>query len=154
MLFQLVFESLQIPTTRAISPKLGRHKVTASTASNSLENGGQCVSPRVSTRDNCKSPKAPQANSDKGNDALKKFVKSSLSKPHTRESTTARKAKHADTEGEDKQTYAHNSEEILDRPRCSPELEEQTEDGPEKNSSYGSILDSSNPEAMPAEVTS
>ncbi|KAK6152239.1 hypothetical protein DH2020_014874 [Rehmannia glutinosa] len=127
-------ELKKIPTTRAISPKLGRHKGTAS-ASNS-----PCVSPRVS-RDNCKSPKSPLTNGDKGNAFIKKSAKSSLSKPQTREPTTPRKAKHAETEGQD-------------RPRCSPELVDQIEEEPEKNTlcSDGSNLASSNADAMPAEV--
>ncbi|KAL2229238.1 UNVERIFIED_CONTAM: Protein WVD2-like 4 [Sesamum indicum] len=137
-------ELKKIPTTRPISPKLGRNKGTT------VENSGSCVSPRVS-KDNCKSPRSPHANSDKVNAALKKSIKSSLSKSHTRDSTTARKAKTAETEGQDKKAPTQSSEEIQDRPHCSQELE----DDPEKKSSCsnGSNLASSDHEVVPAEVT-
>ncbi|KAG8374011.1 hypothetical protein BUALT_Bualt11G0086500 [Buddleja alternifolia] len=126
-------ELKKIPTTRPISPKLGRHKSTASIT----ENGGSCVSPRA-TRDNCKSPKTPKANGDR---ALKKSTKSSLSKTQTRESSTTRKVKHAEKDGQHSQPCAKSSLEIEGRPRCSPEPKDQIE---------GSAC--SNKQAMPAEV--
>ncbi|KAL2554152.1 protein WVD2-like 4 [Forsythia ovata] len=155
-------ELKKIPTTRPKSPKLGRHKGTASTVSNSLENGGSCLSPRV-TRDHCNSPKSsPRANGGKGNAALKKSIKNSQPKSHSRESITDKtreksskvKAKHAETEAQDEKTCTPNSKEILSQPVCHPELEDEIDKSPEKNSSNnGSSLASSMPVTLAAEVT-
>lgn len=84
-------ELKKIPTTRPISPKLGRHK------GGSSENG---ASPRAA-RDGCRSPKSPLSTNEKG---FKKSMKSSLSRVLTQESTTPTKAKsdkQTDTEEKD-----------------------------------------------------
>ncbi|KAK6147350.1 hypothetical protein DH2020_018262 [Rehmannia glutinosa] len=85
----------------------------------------------------------PKVELKKGNNAAsKKLTKSSLSKPQTR------KAKVGQTESQNKQTYALNSDEIQDRPRCVPEFEDQIEECPERNGAH-----CNNSEVMPADVT-
>lgn len=106
-------ELKKIPTTRPISPKLGRHKGSSS------ENG---ASPRAA-RDGCRSPKSPLSTNDKG---FKKSMKSSLSRVLTQESTTPTKAK-----------SDHKQTDIEEKDSCC---------------SNGSLVASSNPEAMPAQV--
>ncbi|CAA0843009.1 TPX2 (targeting protein for Xklp2) protein family [Striga hermonthica] len=108
-------ELKKIPTTRPISPKLGRNK------SNPVDNVVPCVSPRVSDDSNCKSPKTPRAHCA----ALKKPVKSSLSKSHAGAKTGA----------QEKQTPEHGN--VEDRPICQPEfVEKKIEDGVEKSLSF------------------
>ncbi|CAI9766423.1 unnamed protein product [Fraxinus pennsylvanica] len=143
-------ELKKIPTTRPISPKLGRNKGIASTVSNTLENGR--LSPRVT---NGNSPKStPKANGVKGNAAVKKSVKNSQLKSHSREKPSKVKAKNAESEAQDEKTCAQNLEKIPSQPVCHPELEDAIEKSPEMNSSNnGSSLASSMPETLAAEVT-
>ncbi|GER41826.1 TPX2 (targeting protein for Xklp2) proteinfamily [Striga asiatica] len=124
-------ELKKIPTTRAISPKLGRNKSNMSTP---LENGESCVNLKL-TKENCiNSPKIPIINSDKANAAQKKLPKrSSLSKPQNREPLVASKAKQASKECLKEQTNAESSDEIKDRPSCAPEMEDQKVEGDESN---------------------
>ncbi|XAR69845.1 hypothetical protein NMG60_11001584 [Bertholletia excelsa] len=65
-------ELKKIPTTRAISPKLGRHKTSAS--GKNSEGSNSCLSPHCS-----KSPKAIHAKSDKDDAASKKPLRKSQS---------------------------------------------------------------------------
>ncbi|CAN4113923.1 unnamed protein product [Withania somnifera] len=62
-------ELRKIPTTRAVSPKLGRNKNSTSTT-NSSESGGSCFSPRVA-KEQVKSPRALLSTSNKVTGASK-----------------------------------------------------------------------------------
>ncbi|XP_073066805.1 LOW QUALITY PROTEIN: protein WVD2-like 4 [Primulina eburnea] len=116
-------ELKKIPTTRPVSPKLGRRKSTEYASRNSLGNGGSTHSPSV-TKENHVLDKASEANGDKGNVvSVKKSIKSSLSKPRTQQSLAAKKVKNGDTEKKEVQINASSSEEIR-------ELENQIEECP------------------------
>ncbi|XP_073146705.1 protein WVD2-like 4 isoform X2 [Henckelia pumila] len=129
-------ELKKLPTTRPISPKLGRNKGIASLSSNTQDNGGL-------HRVDAKSPKVPLRNSEKGNPILKKSIKNSIAKAQSRESSsTSRKVKLAETE---------DLEETQDRPHCTVE---SIQEGGEKTSTddLGSNLALKNSEGIPTEV--
>ncbi|XP_073309217.1 uncharacterized protein [Primulina huaijiensis] len=140
-------ELKKIPTTRPVSPKLGRRKSTESTARNSIENGGSTLSPIV-TKENQALDKSSEANGDKGNVvSVKKSIKSLESKPRTRQSLAAKKVKNGETEKKEVQINAPSSEEIR-------ELENQVEECPENNFSNenGEFLGSTTSVAIASEV--
>ncbi|XP_075488483.1 uncharacterized protein LOC142527525 isoform X2 [Primulina tabacum] len=140
-------ELKKIPTTRPVSPKLGRRKSTESTARNSLENGGSTLSPIV-TKENQALDKSSEANGDKGNVvSVKKSIKSLESKPRTRQSLAAKKVKNGETEKKEVQINATSSEEIR-------ELDNQFEECPENNFSNenGEFLGSTTSVAIASEA--
>ncbi|XP_075502181.1 protein WVD2-like 4 isoform X2 [Primulina tabacum] len=109
-------ELKKLPTTRPISPKLGRNKGIASMSSNTHDNGGL-------HRGDAKSQKVPLRNSEMGNAILKKSIKNSIAKSQSRESLTPRKVKLAEKE---------ELEETQNRPHCIVEsLEEPIQEGGE-----------------------
>ena len=73
--------ALQIPTTRPISPKLGRNKSSGGATHAKPESVTACVSPRVSNLQ-----KKVHANGAKSTDTSQNPVKRSQSKLHTRDS--------------------------------------------------------------------
>lgn len=132
-------ELKKLPTTRPISPKLGRNKGIASMSSNANNNGGL-------HRGDAESQKVPLRNSEKGNTILKKSIKNSIAKAQSRESSTPKKVKLAETE---------DLEETQNRPHCTVEsLEEPIQEGGEKISidDIGSNLGLKISEGIPAEV--
>lgn len=145
-----------MPTTRPISPKLGRPK---NITNDSSEHGATCLIPKVIT-EKSKSPKDSQANGDKGSTASKKLLKRSPSKPQHWESLAAKtegksgKTRLKPTEVQDGKACTENSEDIQNEPTHSPELAEQTDMEADKNipEDNGPTSTSSNPElAVPVE---
>ncbi|XP_042016177.1 protein WVD2-like 4 isoform X1 [Salvia splendens] len=97
-------ELKKIPTTRPISPKLGRNKGAAvPTSANSVENDGN-------------SPRSPKINGDKGTVASKKPTRSYLLKPKTQNSPTTTKAKNVET---GVQNNAQTPDKIGDSLQCN-----------------------------------
>ncbi|KAJ4970492.1 hypothetical protein NE237_003591 [Protea cynaroides] len=84
-------ELKKIPTTRAISPKLGRNKSFSTVAENSLEVGGSCGSPRSPRPclDHNKLAKGEKGNGSGDSVASKKPLRKSLSKLSSQKSMTS-----------------------------------------------------------------
>ncbi|KAF7851972.1 hypothetical protein BT93_L1670 [Corymbia citriodora subsp. variegata] len=80
-------ELKKIPTTRAISPKLGRKKSSVATTSNSSE-GGSCSTPRLNQES--KSFKGSQLKQNKDDVTTKKPLKKTKSKLTVRPKSTAK----------------------------------------------------------------
>ncbi|KZV48990.1 hypothetical protein F511_09586 [Dorcoceras hygrometricum] len=134
-------ELKKLPTTRPISPKLGRNKGIASMSSDTHENGGLHLSPRG----DAKSQKVFLRNSEKGNAILKRSIKNSIAKAQSRESSTPRKEKLSETE---------KLEETQIRPCCTvASLGDPRQEGSEKTSmaDLGSNLAIRISEEIPAE---
>lgn len=144
-----------MPTTRAKSPKLGRNK-------SSLEGGGSSLSPRVN-RDQSKSPKVSQANSDKDIAVSKKPLRKSLSTIHPRESAATKtegkpgklKQKTIEAEGLDEKDHTGEHEESKSQSVNPKGLEDWIDVESEKNPGQDNELfvSSTNPEIQHAEVT-
>lgn len=125
-------ELRKIPTTRAVSPKLGRNKNSTSTT-NSSESGGSCFSPRV-VKEQIKSPRAT---SDKVTGASKGGKPIETKKPAKNSSTTktkgktvATKSKHAEAKASNENICEEKSQEMQVKTDDASRLQEQ----PDENS--------------------
>ncbi|XP_055808583.1 protein WVD2-like 4 isoform X2 [Solanum dulcamara] len=129
-------ELKKIPTTRAISPKLGRNKNSISTT-NSSESGGSCFSPKV-IKEQHKSPVANKSNI------------SSKGKPVKNSQTTAQSPKTSISKAKPAETKSRLAE-----AKVSDEKTEQNEIQPESemNCVEDNVAHLSNPVIVQAEVS-
>ncbi|XP_060196603.1 protein WVD2-like 4 [Lycium barbarum] len=115
-------ELRKIPTTRAVSPKLGRNKNSQSTTNNSSESGGSCFSPRL-VKEQVKSPGALLSTSDKVTGVSKGGKPIETKKPMKNSSTSKTKGKTVVTKSKPAEAKALNenicqekSQEMLEQP--------------------------------------
>lgn len=120
-------ELRKIPTTRAVSPKLGRNKNSTSTT-NSSESGGSCFSPRV-VKEQVKSPRALLSTRDKVTGAskgkpveTKKPIMKSTSTSKTKVKAVGTKSKPAEPKALDENTSAEKPQEMLEQPDEKSEI--------------------------------
>ncbi|XP_049381266.1 protein WVD2-like 4 [Solanum stenotomum] len=118
-------ELRKIPTTRAVSPKLGRNKNSTSTT-NSSESGGSCFSPRVVNKEQVKSPRAMLSTSNKVTGASKGGKPIETKKPMKSSSTTKTKGKAVVTKSKPAEAKA------LDENLCEEKSKEMIEQPDEK----------------------
>ncbi|EEF38303.1 protein WVD2-like 4 isoform X2 [Ricinus communis] len=156
-------ELKKIPTTRPISPKLGRNKGLTASMNGSIEGGGSSLSPRSShsprlvNQESNKSTKRTQRNGNKDAVASKTSIKKSQPKLQPRQSVAngISKPKPAEAENQNPEAYAGIAEESHINSVNLPISENRVETMPEKNPSQDVkelVLSSPNPEIMPPEV--
>lgn len=140
---------LQIPTTRPISPKLGRNKDHSSAATN--------VSSEANNQEQGKTPRVIRAKSDKSVVASKKPIKKSReSVANKAEGKPVELVKEttAKEESQDQKTSVGEVEESRKQLVNSGEFEDKIEMDSEMNAgkNYGSGMVLLGPEIQPAEV--
>lgn len=120
-------ELRKIPTTRAVSPKLGRNKNSTSTT-NSSESGGSCFSPRL-VKEQVKSPRALLSTRDKVTVAskgkpveTKKPIMKSTSTTKTKVKAVGTKSKPAEPKALDENTSEEKPQEMLEQPDEKSEI--------------------------------
>ncbi|OMO68646.1 hypothetical protein COLO4_29512 [Corchorus olitorius] len=155
-------ELKKIPTTRAISPKLGRHKSTVAATNNPSEGNGSSVSPSLNQEQNG-STKRTQANGNEENVGSKKTIRKSQPKIQSKEVSKAEekpgksKPKTKKPENTVQEACVEKPEENQNHPVNLPQSEDATisvaaeEINPAANG--GPIPSLANPEMMPRQVT-
>ncbi|KAK6944144.1 TPX2, C-terminal [Dillenia turbinata] len=149
-------ELKKIPTTRPISPKLGRNK-SLTPATNKSSEGGSTLSPRVN-RDQNNSNKKVQATPEK--DGSRKPIQKSLSKLPSRKSITSKvevkpaavKAKTPEAESEDLKSSSNldKSYHCLEKPEVQATVEVKSKEN--SPATEEKVIDSSTPAIMQSEI--
>ncbi|KAF5737395.1 neurofilament heavy polypeptide-like isoform X2 [Tripterygium wilfordii] len=154
-------ELKKIPTTRPISPKLGRHKNAVDAVKKSLENGASCLSPRLNQKQG-NDTMANQTDSNKDTITSKKPVRRSHPKLQSEETTGAKtegkpvkpKPKMREAEKQDQQACNENGEQNPNQNVSLSEFKDSigslSETNPAQNE--GEVLTLANPDIMPREV--
>ncbi|XP_057498099.1 protein WVD2-like 4 isoform X2 [Actinidia eriantha] len=141
-------ELQKIPTTRAISPKLGRHK-SSTAATNSQESSAPCLSPHVNQGQG-KSPRAILSKCEKEVASSKKSIRKALSKIQN-EDPAATKAEGKPVKlkekSRDRKASIEEFEEVQKKSVNAGEVEDEIDLESERNVT-SSIL-----QIQPAEVT-
>ncbi|XVE96243.1 hypothetical protein REPUB_Repub02eG0204800 [Reevesia pubescens] len=153
-------ELKKMPTTRAISPKLGRHKNSVAATNNPSEGDGARVGPSLNQEQNG-SIKRTQTNGNEDNVASKKAVKKSQSKLQSKEITKAEekpgksKPKTRRMENTVQDACVGKPEENQNNPVNLPQCEDAVGVTDELNPAQngGQIPSLANPEIMPRQVT-
>ncbi|XP_058003337.1 protein WVD2-like 4 isoform X3 [Hevea brasiliensis] len=161
-------ELKKIPTTRPISPKLGRHKSLTALVNGSVEGGGSSLgpqssdSPRALKPESSNATKGIQRNGSKETVALKTPIRKSQPKLQSQRTTTTgaegktvkSKAKPAEAENQNPEGSVQKAEENH-KNSMNLLICENGNNIPEKNSAQddGLMLSPPNHETMPPQVT-
>ncbi|KAF2289591.1 hypothetical protein GH714_037355 [Hevea brasiliensis] len=161
-------ELKKIPTTRPISPKLGRHKSLTALENGSVEGGGSSLgpqssdSPRALKPESSNATKGIQRNGSKETVALKTPIRKSQPKLQSQRTTTTgaegktvkSKAKPAEAENQNPEGSVQKAEENH-KNSMNLLICENGNNIPEKNSAQddGLMLSPPNHETMPPQVT-